>query len=91
MRKLTLAAVLAAATISTAAFASVTYDPASGGFVKGDVQTLLGFNNAQMNNGASGVTFTYDVTAVPITCEWITGPTHNQRTHDVDHKTSFAI
>jgi hypothetical protein len=94
MRKLTFAAAAALAVVSTAAFASVSYNPASGGFVgKGDVQTLLGLNNPKMNAAASGVTFSWDVSAsYTFTCSWVTGEgTRGEKTHFVDHKTSYAV
>ena len=45
---------------ATAVFAAVTFDPATGkGFVgKGDVQTALGLNNAQLQAQASSLQFT---------------------------------
>lgn len=61
---------VAAVTISTAAFAAVNFDPATGtGFVgKGDVQLTLGLNNAQLQ--ALGTpTFTYqEFASVEWTC-----------------------
>lgn len=40
--------------------AAVNYDPATGGFAgKGDVQTVLGYNNKQMQDNASSLSFTY--------------------------------
>lgn len=52
------AAVIFATAIASA---SVTFDPATGnGFVgKGDVQLVYGWNNKQLQDNASGVTFTY--------------------------------
>jgi hypothetical protein len=54
---------LAAAAVATAALAAVTFDPTTGtGFVgKGDVQLAFGWNNAQLQRNASGITFTYNV------------------------------
>ena len=64
MRKMIAAAVAATALVSTAAFAIVTFDPATGtGFVgKGDVQLALGLNNAQIQ--AASPVFTYAKTEV---------------------------
>lgn len=59
-----------------ATYATVTFDPATGkGFVgKGDVQLALGFNNAQMQNNAQTLVFTY-ISSVTynITETWATG------------------
>jgi hypothetical protein len=58
--------------------ASVTFDPATGtGFVgKGDVQTALGLNNAQMQSliQSGGVSFTYQtVDTYEVVNAWATG------------------
>ncbi len=47
--------------VSTAVFAAVTFDPATGtGFVgKGDVQLALGLNNTQLQAVAESLAFTY--------------------------------
>jgi hypothetical protein len=60
MRKFTIAAAAAAALVSTAAIAAVTFDASSGtGFVgKGDVQLALGMNNAQVQNATLNFTYT---------------------------------
>jgi hypothetical protein len=49
---------------SVAVIATVTFDPSTGtGFVgKGDVQSAFGWNNAQLQAKAAGVTFTYSQT-----------------------------
>ena len=55
--------------------ASVIFDSETGeGFVgKGDVQTAFGWNNAQLQKNAGGVTFTYNKTdKYDVTCEWDT-------------------
>ena len=95
MKKMFLAAAAATALISTAAFASVTYDPISGmGFVgKGDVQVPLGWNNKQLQTNAGGVKFSYetstDYTAV---CTFITGEgTRGEQTHNIGHKVTTAV
>ena len=62
--------------LAVAAYAAVTFDPSSGtGFVgKGDVQTAFGWNNAELQANASGVTFTYvAVDTYDVTVEWDTG------------------
>jgi opacity protein-like surface antigen len=50
---------VAALTIAAAAFAAVTFDPATGtGFVgKGDVQLVYGWNNKQLQDNAGSVQF----------------------------------
>jgi hypothetical protein len=91
MRKLTLAAALAAATISTAALATVTIDTNTGaGWVgKGDVQLAFGWNNAVMQQRHLGVTFGVDsTTSYDVTCEWITitgGKNSKTITHTVSN------
>lgn len=89
MNKLLLAAAAATAMISSAAIASVTFDSNSGtGFVgKGDVQLVFGWNNAQLQSRASGVTFTYDaVDTYDVECYWETttgGPNSKIVVHDI--------
>lgn len=71
MRKFILAAA-ALATVSTAAYAAVTFDPATGrGFVgKGDVQLLYGWNNKDLQTNAANVDFRYSaVTVTEVTWE----------------------
>jgi hypothetical protein len=59
MKKIILAAT-AAAMLSTAASAEITWTHNSGGFVgKGDVQVPLGLNNAQLQSGAASLAFSY--------------------------------
>lgn len=95
MRKFAIAAAVAAATISSAALALVTFDPATGtGFVgKGDVQLAYGWNNKQLQDNAGGVGFVYDqTTSYTAVCTWTTGEgTRGERTHNVDHNTSTAV
>ena len=95
MRKFAIAAAVAAATISTAALALVTFDPATGtGFVgKGDVQLAFGWNNKQLQDNAGGVGFVYNqTTSYTGVCTWTTGEgTRGERTHNVDHTTSTAV
>jgi hypothetical protein len=66
---------IALAATATAALAIVTFDPGTGaGFVgKGDVQIAFGWNNAQLQNRAGGITFTYNDSATfDVRCEWNT-------------------
>lgn len=69
-------AVAVVATVAAAAaFAAVTFEPVSGsGFVgKGDVQLAFGWNNKQLQDNASFVTFsTEQTTQYSVTCEWET-------------------
>lgn len=89
MKKMLFAAAAATALISTAAMATVTFDPTTGvGFVgKGDIQTLFGWNNSKLQTNAGGVSFTYEVHATyDVTCEWetVTGGPHSKTIiHDV--------
>ncbi|ALC89376.1 hypothetical protein AM500_05950 [Bacillus sp. FJAT-18017] len=55
------AGTLAMGIMAGSVFASVTFDASTGtGFVgKGDVQTVLGWNNSQLQAGAGGLKFTY--------------------------------
>jgi hypothetical protein len=65
--------VLAAAAVAT--YAAVIFDPATGlGFVgKGDVQLAFGWNNAQLQSKASGVSFTYNAfDTYDVECYWET-------------------
>jgi hypothetical protein len=69
----TLVAILLTATV---AFAAVTFDPATGiGFVgKGDVQLAFGWNNSQLQQNASGVSFAYfDTTTEVKECRYKEG------------------
>lgn len=83
--------ITAAAVLTVAAFATVTFNPANGtGFVgKGDVQTAFGWNNAQLQNNARGLAFQYySTTTATWTCQWVTGEgTRGQRTHTLDRTT----
>lgn len=64
MKKMLWAAAAATAMISTAAFAAVTFDPATGtGFVgKGDVQLAYGWNNKGLQDNHTNVSFSYNST-----------------------------
>jgi hypothetical protein len=89
MKKIFLAGAAATALISTAAFASVTFNSTTGtGFVgKGDIQVLYGWNNAQAQSNAKLVTFSYDATdTYDVECEWTTetgGPNSKTVYHDI--------
>lgn len=89
MKKIFLAAAAATALISTAAFASVSFDSSTGtGFVgKGDIQVLYGWNNAQAQSNAKLVSFSYDATdTYDVACEWTTttgGPNSHEIFHDI--------
>ena len=79
MRKSFIAAAAAFAVVSTAAMASVTFDPTTGlGFVgKGDVQIAFGWNNAAAQTNAKAVSFSYNATdTYDVGCEWSTGTNH---------------
>lgn len=81
-------AVAVLATVAAAAaFAAVTFDPTSGsGFVgKGDVQLAFGWNNKQLQDNASFVSFsTEQTTQYAVTCEWET-ETGGKNSKIIDH------
>ncbi|MFC4802370.1 hypothetical protein ACFPA1_23980 [Neobacillus sp. GCM10023253] len=89
------AGALALGLMASSAFAAVTFDSSSGiGFVgKGDVQTALGYNNAQMQKEANNLVFTYkaeDTYAITVT--WDTGEgTKGEQTHYVTHERTSSI
>jgi hypothetical protein len=75
-RSLATVAVAGLLAVSSVARASVAVDASTGvGFVgTGDVQTAFGWNNAQLQNKAGGVTFTFDSEdTYLVTAEWETG------------------
>ena len=83
MTKLRVIAAAAALAVSTAALATVTFNPSTGtGFVgKGDVQLALGWNNAALQSNAGAVTFTYETQATyDVTCEWDSFNSGHQKT-----------
>jgi hypothetical protein len=89
-------AVLATTTLAcAAALATVTFDASTGtGFVgKGDVQLAFGWNNAQLQSRASGLSFTYAITdEYSAVCTWTTGEgTRGERVHNVSHTDSVAV
>lgn len=89
MKKLLWAAAAATAFISTAALASVSFDPSTGyGFVgKGDVQLAFGWNNKAAQDNAGAVSFTYNAKdTYDVECEWTTvtgGPNSKTIVHDI--------
>jgi hypothetical protein len=89
------AGALALSVFSSSAFAAVTFDTETGkGFVgKGDVQTALGLNNAQMQAKAEGLVFTYEaVDTYEVTVEWTTGEgKKGEKTHTVEHKRTATV
>lgn len=88
---------VAAALFSVAAFAQadVTFDPLTGnGFVgKGDVQLAFGWNNAQLQSNASGLSFSYQVRQDYVAvCTWTTGEgTNGEHTHNVSHTFKYKL
>jgi hypothetical protein len=86
---------LALAAVCAVAAAAVTFDPERGtGFVgKGDVQLAYGWNNAQLQANAAGVTFTYGHTETyTAVCSWITGEgTRGEQPHNVPHGRTVAV
>jgi hypothetical protein len=92
MKKIVYAVVLL---FAVSLFAAVTFDPDSGtGFVgKGDVQIAFGWNNAQLQNNANNVSFTYDASEnYSAVCTWTTGEgTRGERTHNVTHTKSTSV
>jgi hypothetical protein len=80
--------VTAATALSVAVLAAAPASAYTDTFVgKGEVQELLGVNNATMQLLHTSVTFEYDVTTeVSFACEWWTGPERN-RTYHTNTKT----
>jgi hypothetical protein len=75
MKLRNLAFAVCAFAAASAAYATVTFDGATGtGFVgKGDVQLVLGWNNAALQQNASQLTFSYQVQdKYDATCSWTT-------------------
>lgn len=87
MRKLFGAAAAASVLISSAAWATVTFDSSTGfGFVgKGDVQLAFHWNNAVSQAQTNNVVFEYDSSdTYEVTCDWTTGPSSNPTTHEIN-------
>jgi hypothetical protein len=88
--KISLGLAACGAALATA-YAAITFNATTGvGFVgKGDVQLALGWNNAQLQNNASGLSFTYvQARSYSIECEWTTvtgGKTAKVIEHAVTH------
>lgn len=75
MKKMFLAVAAASFMISSAAYAAVTYDPATGGFAgKGDIQSAFGWNNTEMQAAANQIDFLWEVSGATyeIVCEFDT-------------------
>src|SRR5215204_6817953 len=72
-----------------AAFAAVTFDPATGtGFVgKGDVQTALGYNNKQLQDNAGSLQFTFVSTTVSET-SWECTNENNDKVQERERTTT---
>jgi hypothetical protein len=89
------AGALAMGIFASSSLAAVTYDSTTGtGFVgKGDVQQVLGWNNAELQKQAGNLVFTYEtVESYEITVEWTTGEgKKGQKTHTTDHKRTSEI
>lgn len=90
-RLLILAGAAALATAG-AAFAAVTFDPATGtGFVgKGDVQLALGLNNAQLQNQAGSLQFSVASTVVT-EASWLCTNTRNENTQERSRTTTETV
>lgn len=78
LKLLVATAAVGAVALTGTATAAVTFDPATGtGFVgKGDVQVPFGWNDAKLQQYASGVSFEYESKSddqYAVTCEWETG------------------
>jgi hypothetical protein len=85
-------AIAACLTIATAAYAAVTFDPATGtGFVgKGDVQLALGWNNKDLQANGASVEFTYE-TEVVTEVSWICTNIRNERTQERERNTTTTV
>ena len=85
LKKLTiLLAVAMTALVGASAAFAYTMDASGNGFVgKGEVQTVLGFNNKQMQANHQLVTFNYVASSTyQFDCEWTTGEgTKGMKTH----------
>jgi hypothetical protein len=78
------------------AYASVTIDKDGNGFVgKGDVQIVLGWNNAALQKNATSVKFTYSLLQIyKVTEEWATGNPEKPKslhTHEVAVSTTYSV
>jgi len=89
------AGALAMGIMASSAFAAVTFDPATGtGFVgKGDVQTAMGWNNAELQKNAENLKFTYVTeTTYAVTVTWTTGEgKRGEKTHYVTHERTSSV
>ena len=73
-------------------FASVTFDPQTGaGFVgKGDVQTVLGWNNAQLQDNAGSLAFAAESTTVT-EVSWVCTNDRNEMTQERARTTTSTV
>lgn len=94
MRKLValLAIVMASTMFAGTASAVVTFDPASGtGFVgKGDVQTAVGWNNKQLQDGAASLVFAYSAVTEQET-SWDCYNENNGQTQERERTTTTTV
>lgn len=76
------AAVVLLASVATAA---VVLDENGTGFIgKGDIQSIFGWNNAQLQANAGQIRFVFTTSAsASWECEWWTGPDHNRKYHSI--------
>ena len=97
LKKLTiLLAVAMTALVGASAAFAYTMDADGKGFVgKGEVQTVLGFNNKQMQAAHTAVTFNYVAsTTYEFDCEWDTGTkniTHHVNTKEATTQVNAAV
>lgn len=95
MKLLKLSAALALMAAAGIASATVTFNPETGtGFAgKGDIQLAFGWNNAQLQARAAGVTFTFVAAEIyTAICTWTTGEgTRGERTHNVGHSATVGV
>jgi hypothetical protein len=79
--------------LTTAGYAAVVVDEQGVGFVgKGDIQDLFGWNNAQLQSNAAGLTFFFSTSVTASwECEWWTGPEKNRTHHVIEISTVAEI
>jgi hypothetical protein len=83
---------VAALTIAGAAFAAVTFDPATGiGFVgKGDVQLVYGWNNKGLQDNAASVQFRANSEVVS-EVSWVCTNANNEHTQERERTTTTSV
>ena len=93
-------AITGVAVFATAAFAAVSFSPTNGGFAgKGDVQTLFGLNNKEIQKDidelgrSTAFLFSYESSATfEAVCAWTTGEgTRGEKKHDITLKRKASI